>query len=189
MIKNYPVILALALTATALAGCAPVHYKHCNLTCFAKPKPVSPPPVPAPAPVLKPLVTPAPIMKTILVSKPITIRGINFATGSYRLDSSDDEVVRHVAEFASKHPEALLEIKGYCSHTGSYEYNLKLSQQRAEAVAQRLQQMGIPASAMITKGYSWNDPVASNRTAQGRYLNQRVTIDSTLQETKKVSEG
>jgi outer membrane protein OmpA-like peptidoglycan-associated protein len=129
---------------------------------------------------------PAPIMKTILISKPITIRGINFRVNSYRLSAQDEAAVRQAAMFAIKHPEALLEVKGYCSHTGSYAYNLKLSQQRAAAVAQRLQQMGVPASSIITKGYSWEDPVAPNSTKEGRYLNQRVTVDSTIHTSKQV---
>lgn len=179
--------IALAAGGLTLTACAPVHYHSCNLSCFAKPKPVKvqpapPPPPPPPAKVI------APIEQTILQSKPITIRGVNFNTNSSKLIGSDVYVLDRAARFARLHPSAVLLVKGYCSKTGSFAYNLKLSKARANAVAGYLTMQGVPGYRIITKGYSWMDPVASNATRQGRFLNQRVVIDSTIQVKKIVKQ-
>ena len=185
--KKYA-LLALATGSISLAACAPVHYHSCNLSCFAKPKPVKLQPAPPPPPPPPPVKTIAPIEQTILQSKPITIRGINFNVNSSRLIGSDVYVLDQAARFARKHPSAILLVKGYCSKTGSFAYNMKLSKKRANAVAGYLTMHGVPAYRIITKGYSWLDPIASNATRAGRFSNQRVVIDSTIQVKKVVQQ-
>ncbi|MFA7495745.1 MAG: OmpA family protein [Acidithiobacillus sp.] len=175
-------LVALAVGSMALTACAPVHYHSCNLSCFAKPKPVKVQPAPPPPP--PPVKKIAPVEQTILQSTPITIRGVNFNTGSAKIMGSDVYVLDRAARFAQKHPSAVLLVKGYCSHTGSYGYNLKLSKQRANAVAGYLTQQGVPGYRIITRGYSWMNPIASNATREGRFLNQRVVIESTIQVKK-----
>lgn len=179
-------LMAVAVGSIMLSACAPVHYHSCNLSCFVKPKPVKVPPAPPPPP--PPVKAIAPIEQTILQSKPITIRGVNFNTNSAKLIGNDNYVLDRAARFAKRHPSAILLVKGYCSKTGSFAYNLKLSKKRANAVASYLVMQGVPDYRIITKGYSWMDPVASNATPQGRFLNQRVVIDSTIQVKKVVKQ-
>jgi OOP family OmpA-OmpF porin len=100
--------------------------------------------------------------------------------------SHDIQVLDQVADFARKHSSAVLDINGYCSEVGSYLYNLRLSQQRADSVARYLEDHGVSPSRMVLKGHSYNDPVASNATPQGRFANQRVDIISTIQVKKIV---
>ncbi|WP_414040237.1 OmpA family protein [Acidithiobacillus sp. M4-SHS-6] len=147
----------------------------------AKPAPVAvtPAPAPAPAPI-------APVERTVLVSKPITITGINFKFDSYKLLDHDIKVLDEVADFAKNHPSAVLDVNGYCSKVGSYAYNLKLSKLRAQSVAQYLSRHGVSNDRMVLKGHSYNDPVASNATARGRFLNQRVEINSSIKVQKTV---
>ncbi|OFC63185.1 hypothetical protein BAE30_00805, partial [Acidithiobacillus caldus] len=140
-----------------------------------------PPPPPAPAPI-------APVQKTVLESKPITITGINFKFNSSKLLDRDIKVLDEVAEFAQKHPDAVINVNGYASKVGTYAYNLKLSQQRAESVARYLEQHGVPRDRMVLKGHSYEDPIASNATPQGRFENQRVEINSTIQVEKTVQQ-
>jgi outer membrane protein OmpA-like peptidoglycan-associated protein len=147
----------------------------------------SPPKVtPAPAPTPKPAVVApvAPITRTVLESKPITITGINFKLNSYKLLGHDINVLDEVAAFAKKHPEAILDVNGYCSKVGTYAYNMKLSKLRAESVANYLEAHGVASDRMVLKGHSYEDPVATNATPQGRFLNQRVEITSTITEKK-----
>ncbi|MEL5848273.1 MAG: OmpA family protein [Candidatus Igneacidithiobacillus chanchocoensis] len=141
-------------------------------------------PTPAPAPAPAPI---APVVQTILVSKPITITGINFKFNSYKLLDHDIKVLDEVADFAQKHPDAMLNVNGYCSKVGSYAYNMKLSKLRAESVAQYLERHGVSRSRMQLIGHSYNDPVASNATNQGRFLNQRVEINSSIKVEKTVT--
>jgi len=153
---------------------------YCAPKVAAKPTP-APAPAPAPAPI-------APVEKTVLVSKPITITGINFKFDSYKLLDRDIKVLDQVADFAKQHPDAILEVNGYCSKVGTYAYNLKLSKLRAESVAQYLERHGVPRDRMVLKGHSYDDPVASNATPEGRFLNQRVEINSSIKVEKTVQQ-
>ena len=184
MKKSAYQLLLLAGASFGLAACAPVHYQYCDLNCWHKPKPapvklVVPPP-PPPAKII------APVENFVLQSKPVTIRGVNFTTNSSKLMTADIAVLDNAARFALKHPTAILLVKGYCSKTGSYKYNLGLSQERAASVAHYLMGQGVPNYRVITKGYSWEDPVASNATREGRFLNQRVVIDTSIKVMKSV---
>ena len=151
--------------------------------CAPAPVAVAAAPTPPPAPVPAPI---APVEQTILVSKPITITGINFKFDSYKLLDHDIRVLDEVASFAKKHPEAVLDVNGYCSKVGTYAYNLKLSKLRAQSVAQYLAHHGVASDRMVLKGHSYDNPVATNATPQGRFLNQRVEINSSIKVQKTV---
>jgi outer membrane protein OmpA-like peptidoglycan-associated protein len=70
-----------------------------------------------------------------------------------------------------------MEIEGHTDAIGSEEYNLRLSQSRAESVRDYLAQAGMPASRIIaTRGLGKSEPVADNATAAGRQVNRRVEI-------------
>jgi len=62
------------------------------------------------------------------------------------------------------------------SAIGSYAYNLKLSQRRADAVAGYLESKGIAANRLITHGYGKTNFVATNATPEGRAENRRVEL-------------
>ncbi len=172
------VILAAVLFSAA--GCA-----ESPFGCPAKPTPVV---APAPVPPPPPPAPIAPIQKTVLESKPITITGINFQFNSSKLLDRDIQVLDEVAAFAQKYPDAVLDINGYASKVGSYAYNLKLSEQRAESVARYLERHGVPRDRMVLKGHSYEDPIASNATPQGRFENQRVEINSSIKVEKTGTE-
>ncbi|PKY11016.1 hypothetical protein B1757_06810 [Acidithiobacillus marinus] len=180
MIAKKHVLLAVMLMAAA--GCAEAPFQGCP----AHKAPVAAPaPAPAPMPVAPAPI--APVQRTVLQSKPITITGINFKLNSSKLMSHDIKVLDEVADFAEKHDSAVLDVNGYCSKVGSYAYNQRLSEQRAESVARYLENHGVSRSRMVLKGHSYNDPVASNATPQGRFANQRVEINSTIQVEKTVN--
>jgi outer membrane protein OmpA-like peptidoglycan-associated protein len=67
-------------------------------------------------------------------------------------------------------------IEGYTDSTGSADYNLGLSDRRANAVRSSLLDMGINSDRITTRGYGQESPVAGNDTAMGRQLNRRVEI-------------
>ncbi|NDU87197.1 MAG: OmpA family protein [Ferrovum sp.] len=69
-----------------------------------------------------------------------------------------------------------VKIAGYTDSIGSAKYNLKLSEKRADAVKSYLVSKGIPASRIHTEGHGLNDPVASNKTREGRAQNRRAEI-------------
>jgi len=67
-----------------------------------------------------------------------------------------------------------LKLAGHTDNTGSLELNLRLSKERAEAVKAYLVSKGANPSRIEATGYGPNQPIASNKTAEGRQQNRRV---------------
>ncbi|MGL6072035.1 OmpA family protein, partial [Craterilacuibacter sp.] len=60
--------------------------------------------------------------------------------------------------------------------SGTQAYNMKLSRERAQSVANILRNSGVAGNRIATQGYGPQSPVASNATAAGRAQNRRVEI-------------
>lgn len=85
------------------------------------------------------------------------------------------DVIGKVAEFLKKYPNTTAVIEGHTDNRGSYPYNIKLSERRADSVRTYLvDKFGIEAERLSTKGYGYTKPVDSNKTAAGRQKNRRV---------------
>ncbi len=76
-------------------------------------------------------------------------------------------------------PGLTIRIEGHTDNVGSYDYNMKLSERRADAVRNRLIEMGIDPARMTTQGFGFTDPIASNATEEGRAENRRVYFSRT----------
>lgn len=72
------------------------------------------------------------------------------------------------------YPFMEIEISGHTDNVGSDSYNLKLSRERAKAVADYLLQEKVPSERITYKGYGSSKPVASNESDRGRAMNRRV---------------
>ena len=70
-------------------------------------------------------------------------------------------------------------ITGYTDNTGAPDYNLKLSQQRAEAVRAYLISIGVDPNKMVATGGGDTKPIADNSTKEGQAKNRRVEIEVT----------
>lgn len=147
--------------------------------------------VPAPAPPPAPVATPAPktvseSWKILLEEKPVRIEGTSFVAGSSKLKSKVNSELDDVVGFASKYPDAILELIGYSDSSGSVKTNQKLSLARAESVKKYLVKKGVAASRISTRGEGSANPIADNKTREGRAKNRRVEIHSVIKEEKKV---
>ena len=71
-------------------------------------------------------------------------------------------------------PSMQVEIAGYTDNIGSDDVNMRISQQRANAVRDYILQQGIDASRVTAKGYGKDSPIADNSTDEGRAENRRV---------------
>jgi len=151
---------------------------------FGKPAAPAAPAVaeaPKPAPVAAP--APAPVKetwKTLLEDKPVQIEGANFDTNSAQLRKTAAPKLDDVVSFAAKYPDAKLVVSGHTDNRGSKAYNQKLSERRAAAVKAYLVKKGVAAERISTQGYGLDQPVADNKTAEGRAKNRRVEIRSTM---------
>ena len=73
-------------------------------------------------------------------------------------------------------PDWKVRVEGFTDSSGNQESNLKLSQERADAVANWLIDHGVDRSRLAAKGYGEDKPVASNKTETGRRKNRRVEL-------------
>ncbi len=90
--------------------------------------------------------------------------------------ASLSELQRAVA-FVKKYPGAKIRVDGYTCNMGPDAYNLKLSERRANAVKNYLiKEAGVESSKITAFGHGKADPIADNRTRQGRAKNRRVEI-------------
>ncbi len=69
-----------------------------------------------------------------------------------------------------------INVDGYTDDIGTEAYNMKLSMQRAEAVADYLEDNGVDRNNIVTRGHGKNDFVADNETEEGRAKNRRVEV-------------
>lgn len=110
--------------------------------------------------------------------------GILFATNKSELSVASKEALAKFATSLKETPDTDVTIYGHTDNTGALEYNQKLSLTRAQTVANYLEKNGIAKSRIINiKGLDFQQPVASNDTADGRLQNRRVEIYITANKT------
>ncbi|WP_457678723.1 OmpA family protein [Thermovibrio sp.] len=99
-----------------------------------------------------------------------------FDLNSYQLKPQAKEMLSKVAKTLKENPDTVIVVVGYTDNTGSLNYNIELSEKRAEAVKNELVLNGISPERILTFGCGPKHPIASNATPQGRALNRRVEI-------------
>jgi len=83
-------------------------------------------------------------------------------------------LLNEVGQALKDNPKIKVEIGGHTDSIGDDNFNLKLSQARADSVRTYLIKQGISSDRMVSKGFGENVPIADNRTADGRAQNRRV---------------
>jgi outer membrane protein OmpA-like peptidoglycan-associated protein len=106
----------------------------------------------------------------------VNMADVLFETNKYALSQEAQLKLAKLSGIIQAHHGLNLAIEGYTDTTGTPDYNLKLSQQRADAVHDFLVSQGLSADTITAKGLGQADPVADNSTAAGRKLNRRVEI-------------
>ena len=125
------------------------------------PEPPPPPPPPPPEP---------PVADEV---GEVTYHDILFAFDKSDIHPSSYPELNEIAEFLKTKPNLVLEISGYTDSIGTAEYNMGLSQRRAESVEKYIEDKGVPADQLIAKGFGETNPIASNATKEGRRQNRR----------------
>jgi outer membrane protein OmpA-like peptidoglycan-associated protein len=105
-----------------------------------------------------------------------TLDNVLFDTGSASIKPSSNKELKELFDYMSLKPDLRVEIAGHTDDVGEAESNLTLSQQRAEAVRNWLIRRGITAERITAKGYGETQPVASNKTAEGKQKNRRTEV-------------
>ena len=89
----------------------------------------------------------------------------------------DKAKLQQAVDFVKKYPGAKVQLEGYTDDIGTEQYNQALSVRRAEAVKNYLvKEHAVEAPMINASGNGEKNPVASNKTKEGRAKNRRVEI-------------
>jgi len=142
------------------------------------PVPVAAAPEPAPAPYVAPAPAPVAEVAPVTVAPPqkLVLEGVNFDFDKATLRQEDIGSLDNDVATLKTWGDVDIEVAGHTDSMGSDAYNMKLSQQRADAVRNFLISRGVSADRLTAKGYGESQPVADNATEEGRFKNRRVEL-------------
>lgn len=106
----------------------------------------------------------------------VVLGDVLFATGSADLKSGSRQTLDKLSTFLNAYPKRNVQIEGFTDNVGGDDYNVGLSERRADSVRDALTGMGIARDRILTKGFGKSSPVANNDTAAGRQQNRRVEV-------------
>lgn len=113
-------------------------------------------------------------MMPIEVGVTVRLNNIFFDFDKTTLRPESIPQLDRVVKFMQDNPTVSVEIGGHTDSKGSDEYNINLSQGRAEAVVNYVIKQGVEFNRIIAKGYGESLPVDTNSTDEGRQSNRRV---------------
>jgi outer membrane protein OmpA-like peptidoglycan-associated protein len=101
---------------------------------------------------------------------------ITFNTDSYQLRADFYPVLNSVGLVLAKYADTTIRITGHTDDRGTRQYNLTLSEKRADSVANYLVTRDVARTRMYIEGIAFDQPIANNGTAAGRAENRRVEL-------------
>lgn len=113
-----------------------------------------------------------PSARGIVVNLPDVLFKFNRAD----LTSTARQTTREVSDALQQFPGRRISVEGHTDSVGSISYNYELSEDRAKSVARELTHNGIPSRFVTVRGYGESQPIASNKTEDGRRRNRRVEV-------------
>lgn len=103
-----------------------------------------------------------------------TINDVLFATNSYDLNSKSKFILKQFSSFLIQNPTVTIMIQGHTDDVGDDVANMELSENRANEVKTYLQQLGVPAQRLSSKGFGETMPKVPNTDAASRAINRRT---------------
>ncbi|MBI3502647.1 MAG: OmpA family protein [Bacteroidetes bacterium] len=116
-------------------------------------------------------------MKSISVGSKIVLKNIFYDFDKATLRSESTGELERLVKLLNDIPSMKIEISGHTDSKGADDYNMKLSQARAQSVVDYLIQKGIGKNRLTAKGYGKTKPIATNDTDEGRQLNRRTEFE------------
>ena len=108
--------------------------------------------------------------------KILVLEGVNFASDKADLTPESSATLDKVAASLKDWPEVKVEVEGHTDSTNTHQHNMKLSQARAESVRNYIVSKGVDPARLVPKGYGPDQPIADNKTQEGRAKNRRVEL-------------
>jgi outer membrane protein OmpA-like peptidoglycan-associated protein len=115
-----------------------------------------------------------PLYNRLTTDGKIVTYAITFDPGKATIKPESMTEIARIQKLMQDNPTLKFEVQGHCDNTGSAAVNDKLSQQRAEAIKAKLEEMGIASSRLTAIGKGSREPLADNSTDEGRAKNRRV---------------
>lgn len=141
------------------------------------PAPLAAAPEPAPAPLAaEPAPAPLAAVPEPAPMTTLVLEGVNFDFDKAVIRPQDYAKLDQDIDALKAWGDVDVEVAGHTCSIGTEEYNLGLSQRRAEAVRNYLVSKGVSADRLTARGYGEARPVASNATREGRAQNRRVEL-------------
>lgn len=106
----------------------------------------------------------------------LTLGDVLFDTAQADLKPGAMPTIEKLGTFLQENPERRVQVEGFTDSIGADDYNLSLSQRRADAVRSAILSRGVPAERVAAQGFGESRPVAGNDNAGGRQMNRRVEI-------------
>lgn len=107
----------------------------------------------------------------------VAVRNIRFAFDSDEILPESADALQTIADLMREQPELRLLVVGHTDNVGDFDYNLRLSMERATAVVEHLDgELGIDRDRLQSAGAGMMAPVTTNRTEEGRTENRRVEL-------------
>jgi OOP family OmpA-OmpF porin len=158
-------VIAAVVVCFAAAGYASVakadkceYHQWKRLYCKGEPRP-------------EPKAAPAPVPEKLV------LEGVYFDTGKATLKRESYSVLDRNADQLIKRKDVTITVVGYTDDVGNDASNQRLSENRASTVKNYLVSKGVAASRINSIGRGESNPVASNKTAEGRAQNRRIEIE------------
>lgn len=112
---------------------------------------------------------------TPINNEPIVLQNINYKFDSFELTESAQKILdKTLFKLLQENPNVFIELASHTDNVGSKNYNLNLSQKRAQSVVDYLVGKGIDKNRLIARGYGEQKPIADNNTDSGRAQNRRT---------------
>ncbi|MBR5678933.1 MAG: OmpA family protein [Paludibacteraceae bacterium] len=110
------------------------------------------------------------------------MQGIEFETGKATIKKKSFPLLDQIAATFVENSNYIIEVQGHTDNVGKAEYNMKLSDDRANAVRNYLISKGVESTRMTANGYGMEVPIADNKTKAGRQKNRRVEFKISFEE-------
>ena len=114
-----------------------------------------------------------------------TKAGVYFETNKYNITTNSKLAMDKLQKIFVEYPETNILVEGHTDNVGTNEYNMGLSQRRADAVGNYLKTAGVSSSRLITRWYGESQPKVPNDSDGNRALNGRVQFVITANEKMK----
>jgi OOP family OmpA-OmpF porin len=105
------------------------------------------------------------------------IKGINFDSGKAKIRSSSFPLLDDAVSVLKQYPTLRLRVSGHTDNKGKKAKNMKLSEDRANAVKDYMTSKGVEGSRVETRGVGPDEPIADNKTNAGRTQNRRIEFE------------